>query len=44
MTVEQFDPNKTTTLETAKKTIAAQENSPSQSADKGSKVGFVSLG
>ncbi|MDE3271805.1 30S ribosomal protein S12 methylthiotransferase RimO [Pseudoalteromonas sp. G4] len=44
MTVEQFDPNKTTTLETAKKTIAAQENTQSQSADKGSKVGFVSLG
>lgn len=45
MTVETFTPNKTTTLETAKKSIAKQnENVPVTSATAGNKIGFVSLG
>lgn len=42
MSVEQFDPKQTTTLETAKKQL--DKNVTPSDAPKGSKVGFVSLG
>ena len=44
MTVEQFDPKQTTTMETPKKVLA--ESAVAQAGDKanGSKIGFVSLG
>ncbi|WP_440053100.1 30S ribosomal protein S12 methylthiotransferase RimO [Pseudoalteromonas sp. T1lg65] len=42
MSVEQFNPKQTTTLETAKKQLDAA--TLEKSADAGSKVGFVSLG
>ncbi|EKF9170580.1 30S ribosomal protein S12 methylthiotransferase RimO, partial [Vibrio cholerae] len=41
MTVQTFTPNQTTTLETAKKTIAEQSQN---SQTTGNKIGFVSLG
>lgn len=47
MTVNQFDPKQTTTLETPKKVIAQQSLETKQSnVESGSaaKVGFVSLG
>ncbi|MDD1780958.1 30S ribosomal protein S12 methylthiotransferase RimO [Enterovibrio sp. ZSDZ35] len=45
MTVETYTPNKTTTLETAKKTIAEQNDNRGETATaSGNKIGFVSLG
>jgi len=44
MTVEQFDPKQTTTMETPKKVIAEQASGQTGDTAKGSKIGFVSLG
>lgn len=45
MAVEIFTPNKTTTLETAKKSIAKQsEMTTAPTQESGKKIGFVSLG
>ncbi|WP_448547182.1 30S ribosomal protein S12 methylthiotransferase RimO [Thalassotalea fusca] len=44
MTVEQFDPKQTTTMETPKKVLAEQAINQTGDTAKGSKIGFVSLG
>ena len=49
MTVNQFDPNQTTTLETPKKVLGEQSNTPLAqgdiaAADQAPRVGFISLG
>lgn len=45
MTVNQFDPKQTTTLETPKKIIAEQASSaPKEGEQGGGRIGFVSLG
>ncbi len=44
MTVETYTPNQTTTLDTAKKSIAEQASSDKTYSATGNKIGFVSLG
>jgi len=51
MTVNQFDPTQTTTLETPKKVIEQQSttftsnaNQDEQTSERSAKVGFVNLG
>ncbi|GAA6172028.1 30S ribosomal protein S12 methylthiotransferase RimO [Colwellia sp. KU-HH00111] len=44
MTVEQFNPKQTTTLETPKKVLEKQSKKALESTSSGSRVGFISLG
>lgn len=44
MTVKQFDPKQTTTLETPKKVIEAQSETAVKQGETGNRIGFISLG
>lgn len=44
MTVNQFDPSQTTTMDTPKKVIESQSEEFSEMADGNARIGFVSLG